>query len=451
MDFPCFEVEFTKDGAVFEPAQGEAVLEAVSKAPPVTDLFVIAHGWNNDMADARTLYEQIFQSVSQVKGAQVVPGVDERSFAVLATLWPSKKFTDEDLIPGGGAVAAAPVNTDALRNLLEELKNDPTRLGQRSVDAARAATLDRAKALIPKLEADENARREFVEALRGVVDPAAAHPDDGSDAFFQRDPLQLFEDLSESVVAPSAAGGGGGASVSSGLGAGAAVGGAAGLKDIFGGVLGAARRLANFTTYYRMKERAGTVGRVGLGPLVAEIRARRPDLKIHLVGHSFGGRVVTAAAAALAPQTPGVSLTLLQAAYSHNGLAAKFDGEHDGFFRTVVADSRVSGPIVITHTKNDKAVGVAYPLASRIANDKAAAFGDANDPYGGMGRNGAQKTDKVADAPRQLLDLGELIDQPYLFRPGAVYNLNADRFIADHSNITGQEVAAALLAVASVT
>ena len=170
-----------------------------------------------------------------------------------------------------------------------------------------------------------------------------------------------------------------------------------------------------------------------------------------IVGHSFGGRVVTAAAAALAPQTPGVSLTLLQAAYSHNGLAAKFDGEHDGFFRTVVADSRVSGPIVITHTKNDKAVGVAYPLASRIANDKAAAFGDANDPYGGMGRNGAQKTDKVADAPRQLLDLGELIDQPYLFRPGAVYNLNADRFIADHSNITGQEVAAALLAVASVT
>ena len=34
-------------------------------------------------------------------------------------------------------------------------------------------------------------------------------------------------------------------------------------------------------------------------------------------------------------------------------------------------------------TKNDKAVGLAYPLASRINGDKAAAFGDEHDVFGG--------------------------------------------------------------------
>jgi thioesterase domain-containing protein len=170
-----------------------------------------------------------------------------------------------------------------------------------------------------------------------------------------------------------------------------------------------------------------------------------------LIGHSFGGRVVTAAAAALDPGTPAVTMTLLQAAYSHNGLAARFDGEHDGFFRTVLAQRRISGPVVITHTKNDKAVGIAYPLASRIAHDKAAALGDANDPYGGMGRNGAQHTAEVAATPKELLDLGQVQATPYQLQPGAVYNLNADRFISGHSDICNHQVACAILgAVGSI-
>ncbi len=57
----------------------------------------------------------------------------------------------------------------------------------------------------------------------------------------------------------------------------------------------------------------------------------------------------------------------------------------------MVDQQRVKGPILVTHTKNDKAVGVAYPLASRISGDKTAAFGDENDKFGGLGRNGAQQ------------------------------------------------------------
>jgi hypothetical protein len=157
--------------------------------------------------------------------------------------------------------------------------------------------------------------------------------------------------------------------------------------------------------------------------------------------------LVTATADALGPQTMVDSLMLLQAAYSHNGLAQKFDGEHDGFFRAVLSENKVRGPLVITHTKNDKAVGIAYPLASRISSDNAAALiGDANDPYGGMGRNGAQHT--LIDEDEQVL---RAPGGAYRLRSGTVYNLNADECIRDHSDICKDEVAHITMSVIGVT
>jgi hypothetical protein len=88
---------------------------------------------------------------------------------------------------------------------------------------------------------------------------------------------------------------------------------------------------------------------------------------------------------------------------------------------------------------------VAYPLASRISRDVASALGDENDPYGGIGRNGAQHTPEAT--PGVLGDLGSA----YAFEPGTVHNLRADRFIADHSAVTSPEVAYACgMAIISV-
>jgi esterase/lipase superfamily enzyme len=229
--------------------------------------------------------------------------------------------------------------------------------------------------------------------------------------------------------------------------AGTVTGEAAGIRDLWGGVKAGARRLLNFTTYCKMKERAGLVGKTGVADVLRQIRRRLPQIKIHLIGHSFGGRLVTAVADSLGPQVKVNSLSLLQAAYSHNGLAEKFDGEHDGFFRKVVSEKKVSGPIVITYTKNDKAVGVAYPLASRISHDNAAALiGDADDPYGGMGRNGAQHT-PVADNEQVLRAAGG----QYALQSTAIYNLNADEFIQDHNDICKAEVAHAVLSAIAIT
>jgi pimeloyl-ACP methyl ester carboxylesterase len=187
------------------------------------------------------------------------------------------------------------------------------------------------------------------------------------------------------------------------------------------------------------------VGVNGVAPLIRKFRQKLPALRVHLAGHSFGGRVMTAAADAAGGADKIDSLILLQAAYSHNGLAAKFDGKSDGFFRKIVTGKKVRGPILITCTKNDRAVGIAYPLASRLGGQNAAAFGDETDPYGGIGRNGAVKTPEAIQGPLQAVNVA------YQFDAGSIYNLNADAVITGHSDICKPQVAWAMASGIAIT
>jgi hypothetical protein len=168
---------------------------------------------------------------------------------------------------------------------------------------------------------------------------------------------------------------------------------------------------------------------------------------LHLIGHSFGGRLVSAAALGTGgiPPLKIETMSLLQAAFSHYGFANNFEGDKDGFFRKVVENKGVSGPILITHTKNDQAVGIAYPIASAIAQDDAAGLGDENDRFGGIGRNGAQKTPEAVSLT--LLP----VDGTYQFEMGKLHNLLADNFIKDHGDICKPEVAYAILTALVMT
>lgn len=433
MPMAHFDVEFDKNGDLFDAGQGRAI---VSASAGFTDLIVIAHGWNNNIDDARSLYDGIFASVERVMGNGLIPNIAGRTFGVARVFWPSKKFESAELIPAGGAAALDASGPDAalLAGVLDRLKVDPARLGGSDTNPARTRILDDARSLVPRLDSDPAARQTYLDLIRSLLDPAQAGPDDASREFFETPADAVFDSLKEAVVAPGRPAAGGGADLGN-------EGGAAGFGDLLSGMVAAARRIANYATYYEMKARAGDVGRRGVIQLLNAVRAANPMVRLHLIGHSFGGRLVTAAAHALAPNTKSTSLTLLQAAFSHNGLSANFDGNHRGAFREVLSEARVSGPIVITYTKNDDAVGVAYPLASRLARQVASALGDENDPYGGMGRNGAQHTAEVDPAVNSLTAVGP----SYNFRQGRVYNLMADSFIHDHSDIQGFQVAFAIL------
>jgi hypothetical protein len=428
-----FDVEFDKNGNVYHPEQLNVLLEAASKA---TDVLFLSHGWNNNKQEAADLYAALTDNIE--KCLQVAPPdkINGKTVVVAQIYWPSKKFEDAELIPGGGAASLdGGEHADSLRTVLTTLTMVPSRLGQLDEDPVRIAIVEQAKAAIPDL-ASATGQARFLSALRSIVDLSAASDDDGSTAFFTEDPHEIFERLEENVPALVLPVGDGGA-------ANFEADGAASVSDLFDGVIAAARRLANYTTYCDMKQRAGLVGSTGVAKMVMLVRQKNPNIRIHLAGHSFGGRLVTAAASALPPDTPNVTLSLLQAAFSHNGFARDFDErKHDGAFLTVVRDRRVSGPIIITHTKNDQAVGIAYPLASRISRDPSASLGDQDDPYGGMGRNGAQHMkDLLATNPNTLGPS----NTKYAFTPGKIFNLRADDAIANHSDVTNAKVANAVV------
>ena len=428
---PFFPLEITKDGQLFSAEQKSAIRNAISQtdASKLTDVFVISHGWNNDMADARNLYNGLFKNISALipKHASLA----NRKFAIVGVFWPSKKFADSELIPSGGVAGigdgGADLSSSVVKQKLESLKG--------TFDVPDAAALDRAKALIDGIEDSPDKQKKFVDIIRSLVPQTSSDPTDGgSDKFLRQPAGEILNTLSAPPMFLPPHGGGGSA-----LGLDDQAGGAASLGDLFSGVKAAAARLLNLATYYQMKERAGVVGKA-LNGMLASMRQLRPDLRIHLIGHSFGARVVTAAVDGPVAVRPA-SLALLQGAFSHNGFTEKFDGRADGFFRKVISQSKVDGPIFATHTVNDKAVGIAYALASRFSNDQATDFGDENDAFGGIGRNGAVKMKPAEFVKGTLLPETAV----YQFAAKKINNLRADAFIKDHSDIEGPQVANAIL------
>ena len=421
---PYVETQFNKDGNLEDQTQ-------INLPAGVTDLFVMSHGWNNDADAARELYRKFFENFVAVARPNDLPG---RSFAIVGVIWPSKKF--DELVAASSAPGSAQGSAGLTAAHKESLKAVEEKLDAMKAmfsEPAQQKTLEEAKALLPDIEEKASARREFVNKIRSLLDPSAANKEDASETFFKEDGNELMknlkvaeDDLDEEVI------GEGEGSASLPLGVGTVQlpqGGAAGLATFLSGFKAAVMNVLNFTTYFEMKARAGNVGKNGVAKLVDKLAPQVQ--RIHLIGHSFGGRVVTAAAANSTTDKIK-SMSLLQTAFSHNG----FSKSMKGFFRNVVDQKRVKGPILVTHTKNDKAVGAAYPLASRINGDTTAAFGDENDKFGGLGRNGAQQMEIDEVVKGNLLDAGG----DYQFQAGKFFNLEGSAFIKGHGDVTGQEI-----------
>jgi predicted alpha/beta hydrolase family esterase len=421
---PYFVAEFDINGTLQSP---------VTLPTDVTDVIVMSHGWNNNREDAESLYRGLFTSFSAVGGAP-----PNRRAAIVGVIWPSKRF--DELVAatasssdGSGAAALhskASKESDAM--LVARLREMASFF---TTDTQRA-TLRELEALIPDLQDKKSAQRSFVEKVRSLLDPSAADKEDASKTFFSDDGaeimqrLQIDEDDWDDALTEE----GGSASLPLGVGVvKPATGGAAGIKGFLSGIKAAAMNVLNFGTYFEMKARAGKVGANGVAPMLDALPAHVQ--RIHLVGHSFGGRVVTAAAASSTTDRIR-SMSLLQTAFSHNG----FSKTQKGFFRAVVDKQRVKGPIVVTHSVKDKAVGIAYPMASRISGDTTAALGDKDDKFGGLGRNGAQHMTAEEVSEGKLLPAGSA----YQFAAGKFFNLEAAEFIKGHSDITGKEVAHAI-------
>src|SRR3954451_23976797 len=94
---PYVEAEFDNNGN----AKNQVTLPA-----GVTDLIVMSHGWNNDSAAGRALYQAFFTKFVAVAQANDLPG---RKFAIVGVIWPSKKFDELVAASGGNAQGSASI------------------------------------------------------------------------------------------------------------------------------------------------------------------------------------------------------------------------------------------------------------------------------------------------------------------------------------------------------
>ncbi|MFF9054674.1 serine-threonine protein kinase [Streptomyces erythrochromogenes] len=378
---PYAELTFDSEGDVDRASQG-----AVSRME-ATDVLVFAHGWNSDRSTATRLYDRFFAPFPALVG----PGV---RLGYVGVVWPSMRFSDEPIpdFEVAGALAE-PGRGCALDPL--------TRRALGEFWPGRRAELDRLAELLAEQPESAAAFIEFGALVRELVGLDAVHTvhavaAPAVPAIFAEDVLEVCRALSLALARAGAAATGTGIGTGAGTeGPGLTVGG--GLRGLWGG----AKELLRQAAYYKMKKRAGVVGERGLGPVLAELAAGRPAMRFHLIGHSFGARVVSFSLRAVPDGARYVrSVTLLQGAFSHYAFADRLphDKGRGGALRGL--HRKVDGPVVACHSPHDSALKVFYPLASRMAGDSAGLLGF-DERWGAIGHDGVRA---VPGAPRLSLD-----------------------------------------------
>jgi hypothetical protein len=145
---------------------------------------------------------------------------------------------------------------------------------------------------------------------------------------------------------------------------------------------------------------------------------------VHLIGHSFGARLVSFALSGIRKpaDSPIASLVLVQGAFSHWSFAHAQDNPFGSPGALNTFADRVHGPLVATFTVFDWAVGVWYPKASFLAQQDTEAVVAGR--WGGMGADGYQAVSPSED--RQMTAGG---GTDYGFKAGTFYRVNAAQVI----------------------
>jgi len=425
-------IEIDRDGTL---QSGADELAAHVRDQHVSDVVLICHGFRNDANDARRLYTRFMETFAQNSAnPSLASRLAGRTYAFGGVFWPSMILPE----PNDGDGSAQSIDTTAEeRARLEAMKAN--------LDEASAQKLDKMLAHVDRAADDDNARQEMASALLDLVrDLDIEDSNEMRAAFASATPEQVCTALMADMVVVSAPGSGGGAPGIPQLPGGTVQ--IGGSLSIGGRVLGFVPKFVNLTTFLLMFHRCGDVGEKGISEVVRRIRTGATT-RIHLVGHSLGGRAVTACAKGLltAPSMQVETMMLLEAAYSHFGLSAGATGTSPvshprGHFRDVIDKKVVKGPIVATHSEHDAVVQFAYTPMAALSLNNARAIGDENSPFGGIGRNGVLDTTEA-----ERLDLNEA-GAAYVFSAGRIHNLNGSRaingvpLIASHGDVTSPSI-----------
>jgi hypothetical protein len=439
-----------RDGTV-DP-KGAAALVAHLSASSITDLMMFAHGWNTDEAGATALYNRWHELLSaQVKS------VDSMGFVGIR--WPSQLWRDQPIPlypqparpPGGSSAAAGGAPTMKMAGSASLTADE---LGDlKGVFPGCKTELDAIAALLAA-DPTQVSADDLFDALKafGAKDPEGRN--DGEAPATVEPPMldtttpdELFTSFAHHLIQggvafPAAGGGAGGRA-----------------RAVAEKRQRSAKEVLRWTSYWKMKERAGVVGEYGVGKLITQLSHTLPNLRIHLIGHSFGARVVAFALAGV-PATqsasrPIKSVTLLQGAFSRFAFAAEPPFKVLGQVKSgALVDklSRIDGPLTVCFSSHDGALSSFYPMAAMTKLDWAAGgTGDWMKRWRAMGHLGAYVP---GTSPVDLGAVGHL----YSFTAGAILNVDASNVVfrgdppfGGHSDICHPELAWLVTAAAKLS
>ena len=392
----CFEIGFDDRGRFHRLAAGEDELSAAIAGGGIEDLFVFAHGWNAGPSSARATEAAIF-------GLLADQLEDRRGgCAAVAVGWPSLLFPEDDPATSTLTLSSGAQLANALAPAFPRHAYQLDEIGM---------LLDSRPPSIIELERFH----QLASAL--VTSPSIALEDSGGAAVLSADTVSLF-------------------------GMAAALGDRASRRqerrDAYAALWAGGRAVLRILSYYEMKNRAGVIGRDGLGPFIGRLHGATGLPRVHLMGHSFGARLVAYALAGLADAVPAgqrslvKSLYLIQGALSHFAFATSRplgDGVQIGALAAFAG--LVDGPLLATFSSQDRFLGWWYPIVSLLNPPPGRSAEEINYRWGAMGHDGFQD-DRAIRLPLAGPQFG------YEFENGMEYRLDASTVIAaNRSSFSG--------------
>lgn len=408
--FPYYILPFDKDGVCEAPETRRHLLD---HAVGHSDLFFFCHGWNNDWEAATERYSHFIDGIAAQRTALGLQAPANYRPLLVGLFWSSQAlewFESET----GPEMASAVGGADAEAALSEEIAE--------SLPEEHRA---RFRALMGSSALDEAQSRELAALLASAVSPddegaprgALSADDLLAAAKAMLPPPPDFDDIGSAI--PSEMPASGETPVAAGLGD--------ALKFLD------PRHLIKPFTVWTMKDRAGVIGARGVRDLLDAL-LRGTQARIHLLGHSFGCKVVMTATASLPEPLPRKihSAVLLQPAVSQYAFAPKVPetGLPGGFYKTL---ARIERPVIATFSARDLALNKAFHWALRRAHDlgeQPVPAGESPSPYAALGGFGPRESDETIVF---IHDPGEAYD----FGPGGrIVGIRGTRTIHGHGKIS---------------
>jgi pimeloyl-ACP methyl ester carboxylesterase len=431
---PYYIIPFDKNGRTEGPQTRAHLVNAVRNGQ-FTDIFMFSHGWNNDWTVATKRYEDFMNGYIAMRRRHGLAVANPYAPLLVGIFWPSTALTFGEGEEGPKIAAGNPEAIDravaeerkAVREIAEQL---PEGSVERFYELSQKESLTEEEAL----------------ELARIVQPFYASGSDEGPETGKSTPGEIVgawqamspepDNLDEIGTVNAPAGGPQ----------------AAGFVDVFKKL--DPRNIIRTLTVRQMKDRAGVVGARGVGPLLRDLMSADKDspnpARLHLIGHSYGAKVMLSAIAAGGDPPRAVhSLLLLQPAVSHLCFADLVpETNRAGGYRAVLG--RVKTPILTTFSAHDFPLTQVFHFALRRSEEdlgegpQLAGAGDPPSIYAALGgfgpRAAGEKLVDIQDVNQVYGELGANIP---------IIGLRSTRTISGHGDISNESTWWALYSLAS--